>query len=683
MRWQSAMILSVCAALTACGSADEPNSLQDEVQADPGGCTSAAECGPGEACDAGACVPLEARNQSPVSGAQGPSNMAPTVKIIAPTEGSIFMAGDAVTLIAEVGDDKRVEDLTLTWQTNRGGVLGEALITDDGLAIFEANDLLNGTHELVAIVADADDVWQQDTLSVVIDGRPTRPVISLEPKHPTVADDLKVTLTYPATDENRASERLTYRYRWFVDDEERPDLTGNEVPATATLRGQVWSVQVAASDPYGFGGTSVAEVEIVNAPPTCLLASLLPPIADTTTALTCLCAEREELDKGDKTRDQCAFYDEDTLIAEVQGENGACVLDAALTERGMKVRCELTPFDDTEAGSAAWSESVLIDNAHPTRPKAALSPSSGDVYEGFTCERTSDSVDADGDTLSYEIAWFVNDYPNAPPNAGPVSPIDLVRDGEGNPARGGDELRCEIVARDVVGEVSLPGTSDEILIANSPPVGGTCAVTPTEGATATSVLTCTPSGASDVDGDDISWSFAWTVTGPGLDPESNGGALTEITTYPPVTGPKLPGYHFQRDALVSCVATPSDGSAEGAPIACGEPVLIGNSLPWIWEVFLEPAGDIPMSQPVTCTYTGWSDADDIDIVEVRYSWLQILDTEISIAEEGSEGFGETLTPAEAGLSPGDVITCIARPFNGPDEGEGTYATYPATIIADP
>ena len=676
------MVWSACWVLAACATETGPAGGGDAQPPTPVGCTSAAECGPAEACTEGECVTIGGGDALGSSAAEQ-INQAPSLKLLSPKSSSIFMVGETVTLMAEVSDDGGPSSLTLTWSTNRGGELGEAFIADDGLALFETDELLSGTHDLRAVVSDAEGVWQKAELQIVVDGRPTRPIIALEPSTPTVADDLNLTLTYPATDENRPSERLSYRYRWFVDDVERPEFQGTLIPATATLRGQVWSVQVAASDPYGFGGTSVAEVEIQNAPPQCTLATLLPPVAETTSALTCLCSERVELDQGDKTQDSCAFFDDEALIAEVEGENGACVLDANQTSRGMNIRCALTPADELEAGEPVYTEPVLIDNAHPTQPKVALSPESGDVYDGFECQLLSESVDADGDTLSYEYAWYVNDYPNAPPYPGAVSPIDLVRDGEGNPARGGDTLRCEVVARDAVGEISTPGSSPTRIIANSPPEGGACAVTPAEGATATSVLTCTPSGATDVDGDEVSWTFAWTVTGPGPDPESTGGALTEITTYPPVTGPKLAGYYFQRDALVSCVATPTDGEAEGAPIACGEPVLIANSLPTIYEVTLEPPGDIAMDQPVTCAYVGWSDADEIDIVEVRFSWLLVAETEISIAEEGTEGFGQTLIPAEAGLSPGDVITCLARPFNGPDEGEGTYATTPASIVEAP
>ena len=648
-------------------------------------CSERAECPEGMRCAAEGCVPERegVRAATATTMPTPRANLPPEITIEAPLEGALFQAGEEILLHAQVSDDGLATSLAVAWSTNRGGSLGNALVDTEGKATLSLNDLVAGRHTLTVKVTDPEGLWRQASVEITVEGRPSRPVLRISPENPTVADELSVLIIHGASDANRAEARLTYRYRWFVDQQERLDLKGPTVPAIATLRGQTWTVKVAASDPYGFGDEGFASVEVGNATPTCPEAFILPALADTTTSLTCLCSGREELDQGDPNQDSCRFYDDDTLIAEVPSDNGACVLGAALTERGMSIRCELIPEDPYGAGEPALSAPVLIDNAHPSAPVARLSPNVGGVSDGFSCELIGESSDADGDNVTYEAAWFVNGYPNAPPNPGEVMPIDLYRDGEGNLARGGDTLTCQLVARDAVGEVSLPGVSEAIEIGNTPPFGGQCQVTPTEGVTATSVLTCSPSGASDLDEDPISWNFAWTVTGPGPDPESFGGAIAIITTYPPVTGPKLSGYHFQRDAKVSCVATPSDGQDEGAPIFCGEPVEVANTLPTIWEVLLDPSGEVGMDQPVTCNFYGWSDPDEIDPVEVRYSWLRIADTEISIAEEGSDGFGDTIIPSEAGLVPGDIFTCIARPFNGPDEGEGTYATHSATVVAEP
>ncbi len=190
------------------------------------------------------------------------------------------------------------------------------------------------------------------------------------------------------------------------------------------------------------------------------------------------------------------------------------------------------------------------------------------------------------------------------------------------------------------------------------------------------------------------------MTGPVLDPESTGGGFIDATVYPPVTGPKLSGAYFQRDAQVSCVATPSDGTLKGETISCGEPVIVLNSMPTIWEVFLEPlddldcefagnsgdvdcAGPVDLDEPVTCAFYGWSDPDDNDLVEVHYTWLRFTPNEVSLEEEDSDGFGPVMVPSEAGLVPGDTFTCIARPFNGPLEGEGVYATHVGLVVASP
>ncbi|MDP6943354.1 MAG: hypothetical protein QF464_04325 [Myxococcota bacterium] len=683
--------MSALLALGAMGACAGPG--EDPVGASPDvpGCLVVADCDTDHVCIAGECQPVDPTY---------PGNEPPTISIVAPSDDDFFHVGASVTLEALVTDDAEVSALTVRWQTNRGGDLGQAAVDADGHAALVVDDLLSGDHILTVTVKDAEALAAQATVSIVVDGRPSRPVIRLSPEAPTTADDLTVTIVHEATDENRGSHVLGYRYRWFVDHVERDDLHAPTVPHTATLRGQSWTVRVSATDPYGYGDEAPASVIIGNALPTCDEAVLLPQVATTTTSLTCLCPNRDDPDHGDLELDTCAFYDGTTLLDEVSAKDGACVLAAANTARGMSVRCLLTPTDESEAGETVMSSQVLVDNSHPAAPAVAISPDSGTVLESFTCGLTTPSTDADGDDITYETAWYVNDYPNAAPNPFGVSPLDLVRDGTGAKARGGDALRCEIHARDSVGELSAPGVSQTIIIGNTPPFGGVCAMTPTEGVTATSVINCEATNALDIDADPISWTFEWTVTGPVVDPNSNGGALIEATTYPPVTGSKLSGAYFDRGSLVSCVATPTDGVASGEPVDCGEPVLVENTMPIIWEVLLEPledidcnfpgfAGDaectgaVTLDQPVTCGFHGWYDPDTIDVVEVFYSWVVFEDTEVSLEDEESGGFGPTMVPAAAGLEPGDVFTCIARPYNGEDEGEGVYATHSATVVASP
>ncbi|MDP6945288.1 MAG: VCBS domain-containing protein, partial [Myxococcota bacterium] len=308
-----ALALAACAAPAEAPSA--PDSAVDTSPPTPApACEVAADCGAEQLCESGDCV------AAPVAATP---NEPPQVVVNAPSDGDVFLSEVSVPLVVTVSDDGKLSDLVVRWRTNRGGHVGDATIDADGLATYEAKGLVSGAHILTVTVTDAEGLATQAGVAITIDGRPSRPVIALEPSDPDTADDLVVTFVHEAQDYNRASNALTYRYRWFVDQVERDDLSGDTVPHTATLRGQSWSVRVAASDPTGFGDEAVATVSIGNAAPTCEVVTLLPDSGDTTTTFTCLCAAREDLDPDDMILDTCTFYDGDEVLSEVTGQAAA------------------------------------------------------------------------------------------------------------------------------------------------------------------------------------------------------------------------------------------------------------------------------------------------------------------------------------------------------------------------
>ncbi|MEY3212375.1 MAG: hypothetical protein RIT28_2856, partial [Pseudomonadota bacterium] len=87
-------------------------------------------------------------------------------------------------------------------------------------------------------------------------------------------------------------------------------------------------------------------------------------------------------------------------------------------------------------------------------------------------------------------------------------------------------------------------TSNTVTVLNTAPTLTSVSISPSS-PTASSTLTCTPSGGADVDGDTVSYTYAWTVNGV-----SKGSSST------------LSGAFKGADTVV-CSVTPSDGSASG------------------------------------------------------------------------------------------------------------------------
>ena len=189
-------------------------------------------------------------------------------------------------------------------------------------------------------------------------------------------------------------------------------------------------------------------------------------------------------------------------------------------------------------------------------------------------------------------------------------------------------------AQDSSGKVGEDSHLIEVLPANGAPSIESVEITP-DPATAEDALTCTYTGYSDPDGDEDASSYAWTING---DDAGTGDSLSS-------------GY--VRGDEVTCTVTPSDGDVDGDPLS--DTIIIDNSQPAIESVEITP-DPATLSDILTCTYTGFSDADS-DEDASSYAWT------INGVDAGD---GDTL---EGGYVGGDEVICTVTPNDGTDDGD--------------
>ena len=243
-------------------------------------------------------------------------------------------------------------------------------------------------------------------------------------------------------------------------------------------------------------------------------------------------------------------------------------------------------------------------------------------------------------------SWVVNGYENAG-TAASVLAAELVSDDAGTPARGGDQLFCRVRGTDGDAE-SKPGDSAVVTLENSAPVGGAVTITPGT-ATEQDVLSCDAAGAVDPDGQQVLWTYSWSLVGGDGDKAVIPGAESDALT----------GADFERGDQVSCAATPTDGLAVGETLEAKNVVVIENSLPTIEAVSLTPT-ETTVFGSFECQYYGWSDADPGDLEEVAYTWLEVGDGGATTLLAGKV---EATLPATS-LEPGAVVRCRVTPKNG-------------------
>jgi formylglycine-generating enzyme required for sulfatase activity len=318
---------------------------------------------------------------------------------------------------------------------------------------------------------------------------PTAPTVSVSPNPATTLDDLTVVFIGEASDAD--GDELSYRYVWFRDGELRADVVGDAVPAALTTKGEVWTVNVVATDGTADGGVGVAAASITNSPPVVAisLAEAAPSSADLVAEATVTDADGDPVTMTYSWAANGAI----TTWADV-------TVPASETTRGDVWTLAATPNDGEAAGETVEA-TVLIQNSPPEVDTLSLDPS--EVYTDSVLTTTATAVDADGDPTRLTYAWTVN--------GALLSVTDPALRGTEHFDKG-DVVQVTVTAHDEV-EAGPGRTSAAVVVANSPPSPPLVRVLPVS-PTADEALSCTVvSPGADLDGDPVQYTFSWQVDG--------------------------------------------------------------------------------------------------------------------------------------------------------------------------
>jgi hypothetical protein len=234
----------------------------------------------------------------------------------------------------------------------------------------------------------------------VTNSLPTPPIVSISPSDPSTHQDIEVSLVDPSTDADE--DNVSYRFRWLKNGEEQADYEGQTViPAAATAKGELWKVQVWATDGYDDGYPGGSQVTIANTVPTAT-ATLMPEVPTTSSDLL-VTVEGVDEDEGDTVTATYAWSKNGTLFDEVAGG----VINAEHTTRGDVWQVIVTPTDG-EDDATPITLSVSIANEAPmlNSDDVSLSP--------FNASGTTDlsvvvanATDADDDSIQFTYTWAV------------------------------------------------------------------------------------------------------------------------------------------------------------------------------------------------------------------------------------------------------------------------------------
>ena len=503
------------------------------------------------------------------------------------------------------------DELTLTWSWTVDGA-------DAGISgpVVPADRTARGQVWEVSVIA-SDGEAQSEAASAVVDvanRRPTAEAVVLTPS--AAFEDTVLQASGIGIDPD--GDAVTLTWAWYVNGVEITRGEQDTLTGDSFDRGDAVVAVAIPNDGFADGiPVSSGAVEIRNSAPTLTSATIDQTEIIESTEVTCSTDGFTDAD-GDAEQVRIAWEVNGTLATE------SATLSGAFFDRGDRIVCVATPTDGIDDGRAVRTAPIRVGNSLPVLASASIDQASPTETDTLTV--TVGSVtDDDGDTVELRYAWTVDGSP-----AGTGMTLS------GSAFNKGQDVVVTVTPFDGL-EEGAPVASASVSIVNTPPVISEVSLSPTELFTDDAITASVVS--SDVDGDEVTYTYAWTVDG---------------STVAGETSATLPSSAFAKGQEVAVSVTPNDGDDDGVAFDSAA-VTVLNSAPTFDGVAVAPS-TATVEDTLTCTPSGWEDADGDD-ENYTYSW-QVNGTEVATTE--------TLTADD--FVRGDSVLCEATADDGEDEG---------------
>ena len=306
-------------------------------------------------------------------------------------------------------------------------------------------------------------------------------------------------------------------------------------------------------------------------------------------------------------------------------EHTEATVSADDTAKGQVWEVAVVAEDGIDPSEPAIDSTTILNTA-PVVGSAVAAEEGARAIDTLTCTPVG-LDDVDGDTVTANIAWFVNTTE--------VAAGDTLAPGF---HAAGNEVFCRVTPHDG-DEAGDPVDSNTIVIENAAPVVTELTVIPTE--LYTNDVLAASYLADDPDIDTLSPTFSWYVNGTMVASGSDGTLDGSI--------------HFDKTDVVSVAVVVTDGTTLSDPVTSDDMVVL-NSPPVGDSAELSPS-TATTSDDITVTVTG-SDADG-DTVTWTYAWY-VNGTVVSGATSS------TLSSSYTGS--GDTVYAEATPNDSETDG---------------
>ena len=323
----------------------------------------------------------------------------PAVTISAPANNTTVGQGQGVVVQGTAIDfEDPEESLTILWSSSLDPIGAD---TADALGFVSGywTPTTLGTHVVTLEATDTEGLTGSASVTLVLNGSPGAPGVSIAPAAPTSLMDLVAQIDIQASDPE--ADALTYDWAWTLDGVLQPSLNGSTVPAANTIKGQIWEVSVTATDGWSVGPAGTATVTVANGAPSVTAPVISPALLYTTNSPTCAGAVGSDPDGDPVTV---------TLSWEVntQAAGSGATLPSSAIAKNDSVVCVASPDDGVDIGVSAPSAPAVVLNSAPSAPSAVLTPSAPTPDDYLTCSLDAAGVDPDGDLVTHTTNWSIN-----------------------------------------------------------------------------------------------------------------------------------------------------------------------------------------------------------------------------------------------------------------------------------
>ncbi len=366
-------------------------------------------------------------------------NTAPTPPLIALTKTEATVRDRVEVRIIKPGEDRDGDKLSYLYKWYRQGAHVAAWpASKAALEPFEAK---KGERLRVEVRANDGARASPPVFADlrIVNHPPEAPVAAIEPKKPTVADELRCVAQKPAGDPDGDSP--SYLVTWFMNGArvQLPTMSQGSVPSLL-CKGQSWTCELFASDGEARSRPSrAAAVTIINSPPSAAKIVISPPSPRAGQDLWCgVAAPALDLD-FDRLTYRYEWRRNRKEWRHPKGEKVEARVLATFVRRDDEWECAVVANDGASDGPRAEAR-VRIANTLPTRPLAVLDPERPASQRKITCAIKTPATDVDGDQLDYLYTWFRNGIPQGFAPSSVEVPARLVR--------AGDKWSCAVAATD-------------------------------------------------------------------------------------------------------------------------------------------------------------------------------------------------------------------------------------------